>query len=86
MHRMFNDDDNYMGTKVSYYTGKITVGDNVVICARSIILYNVSIRHNALIAAGNVVTKDVELYSIVGGNLARKIGDTRELLKRRLHM
>ena len=83
VNRMFNNDPTYSGPKVPYYTGKIVIGDNVVLCARSIILYNVNIGHNALVAAGSVVTKSVEPYAIVAGNPARKIGDTRVLLEKR---
>jgi acetyltransferase-like isoleucine patch superfamily enzyme len=82
--RLYNGDPEYTGPKVPYYKGTIKIDDNVVIGARSIVLYNVHIGHNSLIAAGSVVTKDVEPYSIVGGNPAKKIGDTRELLKKRL--
>lgn len=81
---MYDNDKDYTGPYVKYYTGPITVGDNVVIGARSIILYNVSIGKNALIAAGSVVTKDVPPYAIVGGNPAKVIGSTKELLKKRL--
>ena len=84
INRMFNGDKRYKGPEIKYYTGKINVEDNVVIGANSLIMYNVRIGHNALVAAGSVVVKDVEAYSIVGGNPARVIGDTRELLKKRL--
>ena len=36
-----------------------------------------------MVAAGSVVTHDVEDYAIVAGNPARKTGDTRELYKKR---
>ena len=81
---MFDHDINYMGPSLKYYTGSITVEDNVVIGARSIVLYNVTIHKNSLVAAGSVVTKDVPPYAIVAGNPARIIGDTRNLLKKRL--
>ena len=40
---MFDDDPNYIGPYIKYYTGPITIEDNVVIGARAIILYNVTI-------------------------------------------
>lgn len=40
-----------------------------------IILPGVTIGKGAVIAAGAVVTKDVEPYTIVGGVPARKIGE-----------
>lgn len=82
--RLYNGNPSYKGPKVGYYKGKINISDNVVIGARSIILYNVDIGHDCVVAAGSVVTKDVEPYSIVAGNPAKKIGDTRELLNKRL--
>ena len=56
----------------------------VALGARSIILYNVTIGKNTIVGAGSVVTKDVPDYAIVVGNPARIVGDTRELLKKRL--
>lgn len=47
-------------------------------------MYNVTVGRNSIIASGSVVTKDVPPYSIVGGNSAKVIGDTRDLLKKRL--
>lgn len=81
---MFDNDPNYHGPYIKNYTGPIIIGDNVVIGARAIILYNVTIGNNALVAAGSVVTKDVPPYAIVGGNPAKIIGNTKELLKKRM--
>lgn len=53
--------------------GNIVVGNDVWIGRNSIILSGVSIGDGAVIAAGSVVTKDVEPYSIVGGVPARMI-------------
>ena len=55
-----------------------------MIGARSIIMYNVNIGHDVVIAAGSIVTKDVPDYSIVAGNPARIVGNTKDLLKKRL--
>ena len=54
---------------------KIVVGDDVWIGYGSIILSGVTIGRGAIVAAGSVVTKDVEPYAIVAGNPARKRGD-----------
>lgn len=51
----------------------IIIDDNVWIGARAIILDGVHIKSGSIIAAGAVVTKDVEENSIVGGNPAKFI-------------
>jgi acetyltransferase-like isoleucine patch superfamily enzyme len=53
--------------------GPITIGNDVWIGAKSIILSGVSIGDGAIIAAGSIVTKDVKPYAIVGGNPAKLI-------------
>lgn len=52
---------------------KIVVGHDVWIGHNAIIVGNITVGNGAIIAAGSVVTKDVEPYSIVGGVPARKI-------------
>lgn len=47
-------------------------------------MYNVNIGHDVVIAAGSIVTKDVPDYSVVAGNPARIVGNTKDLLKKRL--
>ncbi|MGV1055690.1 acyltransferase [Clostridium perfringens] len=64
--------------------GKIEVFDNVFIGANSIIMYNVKIGPNAIIAAGSVVTKDVEPGTIVGGVPAKVIGNINQMFNKRL--
>ena len=54
-------------------TAPITIGDGVWIGARAIILPGVTIGEGAIVAAGAVVTKDVEPWSVVGGNPAKFI-------------
>lgn len=46
---------------------QITIGNDVWIGSRAIILAGVKIGHGAIIAAGAVVTKDVQPYAIVAG-------------------
>jgi acetyltransferase-like isoleucine patch superfamily enzyme len=49
----------------------VTIGDRVWIGARAIVLKGVHVGHDAVIAAGSVVTKDVPSASVVGGVPAR---------------
>lgn len=51
----------------------IMVADGVWIGARAIILPGVTIGEGAVVAAGAVVTKDVEPWTVVGGNPAKVI-------------
>lgn len=52
---------------------KIVIEDDVWIGLGSIILSGVKIGRGSIVAAGSVVTKNIEPYSIVGGNPARFI-------------
>ena len=54
--------------------GKVTIGDYAWLCARCIILPGVTIGEGAVVAAGAVVCKDVDPYTIVGGIPAKVIG------------
>lgn len=54
-------------------TGIDNIGNDVWIDANSVILDNVNIGNGAIVAAGSVVTKDVEPYAIVGGIPAKVI-------------
>lgn len=54
---------------------KIVIEDDVWIGLGSIVLSGVTIKTGSIIAAGSVVTKDVEPYSIYAGNPAKKIRD-----------
>jgi virginiamycin A acetyltransferase len=53
--------------------GCITIGHDVWIGYKAIIMPSVSIGHGAIIASAAVVTKDVPPYTIVGGNPATLI-------------
>lgn len=54
--------------------GPVEIGDYVFIGPRAIILPGVKIGKGAVVAAGAVVTKDVDEFAIVGGVPARVIG------------
>jgi acetyltransferase-like isoleucine patch superfamily enzyme len=60
--------------------GKITVGNNVFIGMKVIILPNVTIGNNCIIAAGSVVTKDIPDNVVAGGNPAKPIRNIDEYL------
>jgi chloramphenicol O-acetyltransferase type B len=53
--------------------GDVTVGNDVWIGEHSVIMSGITIGDGAVIAANSHVVKDVEPYSIVGGNPARHI-------------
>ena len=62
------------------YGGKrkpIVIEDDVFIGARAIILKGVTIGRGSVVGAGAVVTKDIPAYSIVVGNPAKVVGDSR---------
>ncbi len=56
----------------------VTIEDDVWIGARAIILPGVTIGKGSVIAAGAVVTKDVEPYSVMGGIPAKRIKSRME--------
>ena len=56
----------------------INIGNNVWIGSNVVVLQGVSIGDWAVIAAGAVVTKDVEAYTIVGGIPAKFIKKVSE--------
>lgn len=54
-------------------TAPITIKEGAWVGARAILLPGVTISEHAIVGAGAVVTKDVEPYSVVGGNPAKLI-------------
>ncbi len=54
--------------------GGITIGNNVFIGGRSIILYDVTIGDNVIIGAGSVVTRDIPRGSVAVGCPAKVVG------------
>lgn len=54
------------------------IGNDVWVGYGSTIMQGVHIKDGAIIAAGSVVTKDVEAYCIFGGTPAKKISDRFE--------
>lgn len=54
------------------------VGENSFIGAGAIVLPGTTIGKNCIIGAGAVIKGTVEDYSIMAGNPAKRIGDTRQ--------
>jgi acetyltransferase-like isoleucine patch superfamily enzyme len=61
----------------SFTKGAIVIGNDVWIGASSILLNGVKIGNGAIIAAGSIVTKNVDEFSIVAGNPAKFIKKRR---------
>lgn len=55
------------------YPGIVTIGHDVWIGSKALIMNNIEIGTGAIIAAGSIVTKNVKAYSIVGGIPAKLI-------------
>lgn len=61
--------------------GPIIVNDYAWISVRAIVLPGVVIGEGAVVAAGAVVTKNVDPYTVVGGVPAKKISDRNREIK-----
>lgn len=66
-----------------YRTGKVLIGDEVMIGANTTILPGVEIGNGAVVSAGTLVHKDVPAGAFVGGN-PMKIIYTREEMQERI--
>jgi serine O-acetyltransferase len=84
LHRCEIDENCVIGYKCSIvgqtpYTNNAKIGNNVWIAPGAVIQGPVIIEDNVIIGANAVVNKSVRAYSIVGGILAKVIGDVRKL-------
>lgn len=68
---LLRDSDSHNTGEGRTPTRPITIGDHVLIGTRAIILKGVTIGEGAVVAAGSIVTKDVEPHTMVAGNPAR---------------
>jgi len=76
---IYSQNHNYRDGKVcisdqGYAKARVVIEDDVWLCARSTILPGLRVRKGTVVAAGAVVTKDTEPYSVVAGSPAIKIG------------
>lgn len=58
--------------------GRVTIGNNVFIGTRAIILCGVTVGDNVVIGAGSVVTRDLPADGVYAGNPARRICSTED--------
>ena len=84
IHKMWNGDPDYKGERIKQYEECISIGDNTVLGARSIVLAGVSIGKNVVVGCGSIVTKDIPDYAIVAGCPAKVIGNTKDLFLKRV--
>jgi acetyltransferase-like isoleucine patch superfamily enzyme len=80
-HRMLRD--MMSGKKFPEKIGCIEVMDNVFIGANSVVLNNVRIGPNVIVAAGSVVAKDIPPGVVVGGVPAKVIGSFDDFVAKR---
>lgn len=66
------------------YFGCIEVMDNVFIGAKTMILPNVKITSNVIIAADSLVTKSITESGVYAGHPVRKIGEFKDLYDKRV--
>lgn len=74
---IYNSEHNLDSLDFSATEEEVEIGDYVFIGPRAIILPGVKIGKGAVVAAGAVVTKDVDNFTIVGGVPAQVIGERK---------
>lgn len=65
---------------------RVSIGSNVYIGARTIVLPGVTIGDGAVVGAGSVLRHDVPAGAVVAGNPARIVGDAEEFAQRHRRM
>jgi len=74
---VYNSQHDIESPTFSAKTEPVVIKDYVFVGPRAIILPGVTIERGAIIAAGAVVTKNVEAYTVVGGVPAKEIGERK---------
>jgi len=74
---IYNSEHDLEDENFKAITAPVEIGDYVFIGPRAIILPGVRIGNGAVVAAGAVVTKNVEPFKIVGGVPAGEIGERK---------
>lgn len=74
---IYNSEHDLESETFKAVNGKVEIGDYVFVGPRAIILPNVKIGRGAVVAAGAVVSHDIDDFSIVGGVPAKVIGQRK---------
>ena len=74
---IYNSEHDLESEEFTARSEAVTIEDYVFIGPRAIILPGVTVGKGAVVAAGAVVTKDVEPFTMVGGIPAKAIGERR---------
>lgn len=77
--QIYTQNHRYKDKNVLYYQqkvelAKVVIEDDVWVGANSLILAGVTLKQGTIVAAGSIVTKDSEPYSVIAGVPAKKIG------------
>jgi maltose O-acetyltransferase len=77
--QIYTQNHKYKDKNVLYYQqevelAKVVIEDDVWVGADSLIMAGVTLKRGTIVAAGSVVTKDSESYSVIAGVPAKKIG------------
>lgn len=75
---IYNSEHDINETHFAPKYGHVIIEDYVFVGPRAIILAGVRVGKGAVIAAGAVVTKDVEPFAVVGGVPAKVIGERKD--------
>lgn len=75
---IYNSEHDIQSESFKAICAPVEIGDYVFIGPRAIILPGVKIGKGAVVAAGAVVTKDVEPFKIVGGIPAKEISERKQ--------
>lgn len=79
--RLYGKQYNKVGPMKAYGTGPVKIGKYTFIGPHSIIMPNTTIGKGSLISAYSYVKGDFPDFSIIAGNPAKIVGDTREMDK-----
>ena len=85
-YALFNKMEKNSNSPYKKRIGKIVIGNNVFIGARTTILYDVKIGNNVIIGAGSLVNKDIPDGCVAAGVPAKVVGSFQNYKDRMLQL